>query len=320
MGFSQSLIQAHPACSDHKDSPMDFKPNSSPAPLKPLLMSLILLAVGVQRSSSYHMESLHRCSLRLLPISLAEKCFIPTTLPPIFRFTRMLVPKPEFMNPNPHFTTRKSLSTSHTAKAGWLLGMGEKKKTNLPDIVKAGDPVLHEPAREVDPKEIGSERIQKIIDDMVKVMRMAPGVGLAAPQIGIPLRIIVLEDTAEYIGYAPKNETKAQDRRPFDLLVIVNPKLKKKSNRTAFFFEGCLSVDGFRAIVERHLDVEVEGLSRDGQPIKVDASGWQARILQHECDHLEGTLYVDKMVPRTFRTVENLDLPLAEGCPKPGSR
>eukprot|EP00258_Populus_trichocarpa_P000269 XP_002298107.3 peptide deformylase 1A, chloroplastic/mitochondrial [Populus trichocarpa] len=283
-------------------------------------MNLILLAVGVQHSSSYHMESLHRCSLRLLPISLAEKCFKPTTLPPIFRFTRMLVPKPEFMNPNPHFTTRKSLSSSHTAKAGWLLGMGEKKKTSLPDIVKAGDPVLHEPAREVDPKEIGSERIQKIIDDMVKVMRMAPGVGLAAPQIGIPLRIIVLEDTAEYIGYAPKNETKAQDRRPFDLLVIVNPKLKKKSNRTAFFFEGCLSVDGFRAIVERHLDVEVIGLSRDGQPIKVDASGWQARILQHECDHLEGTLYVDKMVPRTFRTVENLDLPLAEGCPEPGSR
>jgi peptide deformylase len=80
------------------------------------------------------------------------------------------------------------------------------------------------------------------------------------------------------------------------------------------------SVDGFRAIVERHLDVEVIGLSRDGQPIKVDASGWQARILQHECDHLEGTLYVDKMVPRTFRTVENLDLPLAEGCPEPGSR
>lgn len=100
----------------------------------------------------------------------------------------------------------------------------------------------------------------------------------------------------------------------------MNPKLKKKSNRTAFFFEGCLSVDGFRAIVERHLDVEVVGLSRDGQPIKVDASGWQARILQHECDHLEGTLYVDQMVPRTFRTVENLDLPLAEGCPKPGSR
>ncbi|KAK4369198.1 hypothetical protein RND71_012990 [Anisodus tanguticus] len=166
--------------------------------------------------------------------------------------------------------------------------------------------------------EIGSERIQKIIDEMVKVMRNAPGVGLAAPQIGIPLKIIVLEDTNEYISYAPKDETKAQDRRPFDLLVIINPKLKKKGSKTALFFEGCLSVDGFRAVVERHLEVEVGGLDRNGKTIKVDASGWQARILQHECDHLDGTLYVDKMAPRTFRTVENLDLPLAAGCPKLG--
>ncbi|MBA0663837.1 hypothetical protein Goklo_003921 [Gossypium klotzschianum] len=135
-----------------------------------------------------------------------------------------------------------------------------------------------------------------------------------------PKGIIVLEDTTEYISYAPKEEIKAQDRRPFDLLVIINPKLKKRSNRSALFFEGCLSVDGFRAVVERHLDVEVTGFGRDGQPIKVDASGWQARILQHECDHLDGTLYVDKMVPRTFRTVQNLDLPLAEGCPKLGAR
>nr|POF03615.1 peptide deformylase 1a, chloroplastic [Quercus suber] len=79
-------------------------------------------------------------------------------------------------------------------------------------------------------------------------------------------------------------------------------------------------VDGFRAVVERYLDVEVAGLDQFGQPIKIDASGWQARILQHECDHLEGTLYVDKMITKTFRTVENLDLPLAEGCPKLGVR
>ncbi|PKI32281.1 hypothetical protein CRG98_047328 [Punica granatum] len=153
---------------------------------------------------------------------------------------------------------------------------------------------------------------------MVAVMRRAPGVGLAAPQIGLPLRIIVLEDTREYISYAPKEEIKAQDRRSFELLVILNPKLKKKSNRTALFFEGCLSVDGYRAVVERYLDVEVSGLDRDGKPIKVDATGWQARILQHECDHLDGTLYVDKMVPRTFRITENLNLPLADGCPKLG--
>lgn len=194
------------------------------------------------------------------------------------------------------------------------------KKPALPEIVKAGDPVLHETAREVPGGEIGSERVQKIIDDMVKVMRAAPGVGLAAPQIGIPLKIIVLEDTKEYISYAPKKEIEAQDRRAFDLLVIVNPKLKKKSDKTALFFEGCLSVDGFRAVVERSLEVEVTGLDRKGKPIKVDACGWKARILQHECDHLDGTLYVDKMVSRTFRTVENLDLPLPMGSPKLGPR
>ncbi|EEF44768.1 peptide deformylase 1A, chloroplastic [Ricinus communis] len=266
------------------------------------------------------METLHRFSLRLLPISLADKCLKPTKHHPIYRLTRIPISKPDFRTTIPYSITRKSLSSSSIAKAGWLLGLGENKKMSLPDIVKAGDPVLHEPAREVDPDEIGSERIQKIIDDMVKVMRRAPGVGLAAPQIGVPLRIIVLEDTTEYIGYAPKEETKAQDRRPFDLLVILNPKLKKKGNRTALFFEGCLSVDGFRAVVERSLEVEVSGLDRSGQPIKVDASGWQARILQHECDHLDGTLYVDKMVPRTFRTVDNLDLPLAEGCPNLGAQ
>ncbi|KAL7180062.1 hypothetical protein ACSBR1_043304 [Camellia fascicularis] len=141
---------------------------------------------------------------------------------------------------------------------------------------------------------------------MVMVMWKAPGVGLAAPQIGVPLKIIVLEDTKEYISYAPKEETKAQDRCPFDLLfinsltrVIVNPKLQRKSNKSALFVEGCLSVDGFRAVVERYLEVE-------------------ARILQHKCDHLDGTLYVDKMVPRTFRTVKNLELPLPIGSPKLG--
>lgn len=78
------------------------------------------------------------------------------------------------------------------------------------------------------------------------------------------------------------------------------------------------SVEGYRALVERHLEVEVTGLGRDGQPMKVTATGWKARILQHECDHLAGTLYVDKMVERTFRTTKNLRLPLPAGCPRPG--
>ncbi|XP_052174617.1 peptide deformylase 1A, chloroplastic [Diospyros lotus] len=268
------------------------------------------------------METIQRFTHRLLPIPISRRCSRTLTknavrAGPDTAIVRLL--RPEIVS-GAGLKARRSYSFSSSApRAGWFPGLGEKKQV-LPEIVEAGDPVLHEPAREVPPEDIGSDRIQKIIDDMVLVMRNAPGVGLAAPQIGIPLKIIVLEDTKKYISYAPKEETKAQDRRPFDLLVIVNPMLKKKSNKTALFFEGCLSVDGFRAVVERYLEVEVTGVDREGQPIKVDASGWQARILQHECDHLDGTLYVDKMVPRTFRTVKNLDLPLAVGCPKLGVR
>lgn len=206
---------------------------------------------------------------------------------------------------------------STMALVGGFFGFGEKKIV-LPETVQAGDPVLHECAEEVAEDEIVSERIQKIVDDMIAVMWNAPGVGLAAPQIGVPLQIIVLEDKEEYIRFTLKEEIEAQERHPFDLLIIINPKLKSKGTKTAKFFEGCLSVKGFRGLVERHLEVEVTGFGRDGLPIKVNATGWKARILQHECDHLSGLLYVDKLIPRTFRTVENFQLPLASGCPKPG--
>ncbi|XP_076923726.1 peptide deformylase 1A, chloroplastic-like [Bidens hawaiensis] len=265
---------------------------------------------------------------RIQRLPLAGKCSILTGASlfhtPISITRRQFKPAIKSAIKLQFITNNKDQNRSNSTgpvRAGWFLGLGDKKKpTDFPEIVQAGDPVLHEPAREVRPEEIGSDRVQKIIDDMVKVMRAAPGVGLAAPQIGIPLKIIVLEDTEEYIGYAPKGDIKAQDRRPFDLLVIINPNLQKKGNKSALFFEGCLSVDGYRAMVERFLDVEVTGLDRYGQPITVSASGWQARILQHECDHLAGTLYVDKMIKRTFRTVENLQLPLANGCPKLGVR
>ncbi|KAH8969907.1 hypothetical protein BDL97_02G058400 [Sphagnum fallax] len=192
-------------------------------------------------------------------------------------------------------------------------------KAKVPDVVQAGDPVLHEPAEEVKKEDIGSVHIEKTINDMVATMRNAPGVGLAAPQIGVPLQIIVLEDTTELMSYTSVEECEAQHRYPFDLLVIINPKLTKKANSgSAFFFEGCLSVEGYRALVERCFEVEVSGLGRDGQPITVTAKGWKARILQHECDHLQGILYVDRMVPRSFRTTQNLRLPLPAGCPRPG--
>ena len=103
-------------------------------------------------------------------------------------------------------------------------------------------------------------------------------------------------------------------------LRIPYPFLPRVSSLTTSSVITFCSVQGFLAVVERYLDVEVSGFDPNGAPIKINASGWQARILQHECDHLDGTLYVDKMLPRTFRTAENLDLPLACGCPKLGPR
>ncbi|KAI3984551.1 hypothetical protein MKX01_040428 [Papaver californicum] len=278
------------------------------------------------------MEMIYRFSNLLSPISIADKCFKNSVNKPFIRTpilgshlnqeksfkSKVLDLKTPAFNGYSKLITSKPFSSSIAAKAGWLLGLGGEKKQILPEIVKAGDPVLHEPARDVSVDEIGTEKIERIIDNMINVMRQAPGVGLAAPQIGIPLKIIVLEDTKEYIGYASKQDIKEQDRRVFDLLVILNPKLEKKGSKTALFFEGCVSVDGFRAVVERHLEVEVTGLGRDGKPLKVGASGWQARILQHECDHLDGTIYVDMMVPKTFRTLENLELPLPSAVPKLG--
>ncbi|XP_061337980.1 peptide deformylase 1A, chloroplastic/mitochondrial-like [Gastrolobium bilobum] len=257
------------------------------------------------------MEALRRLAasfrLRLIPICVLLNCLVTPSA-------------------SDNTTNGTSVSTTTTSRfmfssaAAASSSSGWFEKLNLPKIVKAGDPVLHQPAREVDAVEMKSEKVQKIIDDMIRVMRNATGVGLAAPQIGIPLRIIVLENTEEYMSYFTKEEIEAQDSRPFDLLVILNPKLKKKSNRTALFFEACLSVNGYGAVLERYLDVEVEGFDRYGETIKINASGWQARILQHECDHLDGILYVDKMTPRTFRSAENTNLPLAHGCPKLGPR
>lgn len=152
------------------------------------------------------MESIHR----LLPTFVAGKCLrtpklSPFRLAPSLRLhsTAFATSKPGHSDPSPIFAnriTRRSSSSSATsiARAGWLLGLGDKNPA-FPPIVKAGDPVLHEPAEDVEREEIGSDRIQKIIDDMVKVMRKAPGVGLAAPQIGIPLRVSSNYDFCAYL-------------------------------------------------------------------------------------------------------------------------
>jgi peptide deformylase len=168
-------------------------------------------------------------------------------------------------------------------------------------ISQAGDPVLRKQARELSVEEIQSAAVQQLIELMRETMRDTPGVGLAAPQVGESLALAVIEDRDEYLGGLTRDQLKERERRAVPFHVIVNPKLTAVAGTAQMtFFEGCLSVSGFVAAVPRAREVRVEALDHRGKPISIEAKGWYARILQHEIDHLSGTLYIDHMLPRTF--------------------
>ncbi|ADO69932.1 peptide deformylase [Stigmatella aurantiaca] len=172
-------------------------------------------------------------------------------------------------------------------------------------IVQAGEPVLRQRARELTPEEISSPEVKQLIQLMRDTMRDAPGVGLAAPQVGVGLRLVVVEDRAEYhVGIKPE-DLSARERQPVDFHVLINPTLVVEDPALVEFHEGCLSVAGFSALVPRARGVRVEALDEHGAPVTLVAKGWYARILQHEFDHLEGRLYLDRMEPRSFSTAEN---------------
>jgi peptide deformylase len=182
-------------------------------------------------------------------------------------------------------------------------------------IVQTGEPVLRQVARPLMPEEIAHAAIQDLIAHMRDTMRDAPGVGLAAPQIGLGIQLAVVEDRAEYFtGIAPE-VLASRERHPVPFMVLINPTIIEYSDDTVEFFEGCLSVAGFSALVKRSRRVAVEYLDERAQPQRVEASGWFARILQHEIDHLRGSLYIDRMETRSFTSIENIgkhwkDLPV----------
>jgi peptide deformylase len=173
-------------------------------------------------------------------------------------------------------------------------------------IVQAGDPVLRKQGELLTRDEISSPRIQELIESMRETMREAPGVGLAAPQIGESIQLAVIEDRAEYLADVPAEQLAKYQRSPVPFHVIINPKLTVLDDQSAKFYEGCLSIEGFTATVDRALNVRVECLNERGEEVTIDAHGWYARILQHEIDHLNGKLYIDRMETRSFSTVENL--------------
>ncbi len=151
------------------------------------------------------------------------------------------------------------------------------------EILRLGHPSLREPARPVGSDELGRREVQTLIDDMIETMRAAPGVGLAAPQIGRDLQLFVWEAETAEAEEAPAARA------------IVNPMIEPESGELVYDWEGCLSIPELRGLVPRHPSIRLHGLDRDGSPIDAVVEGFEARIVQHENDHLNGVVFLDRM-------------------------
>lgn len=154
----------------------------------------------------------------------------------------------------------------------------------LRTIVTLPEPVLRRKAR---PVAKFDKDLHTLIDDMVETMREAPGVGLAAPQIGLSERLLVIE-------YYEREEDEENEEAPKKVWAVINPEIVKASEEMLMGVEGCLSIPGLLGEVERHAEVQVRAMNRHGKPMKIKARGWLARIFQHEIDHLNGVLFTDR--------------------------
>ncbi|HEX6460163.1 MAG TPA: peptide deformylase [Thermoleophilaceae bacterium] len=168
------------------------------------------------------------------------------------------------------------------------------------EIVTVGDPVLRERARELSLDELRSDEIQRLIDDMIDTKRAAHGAGIAANQVGLAVRVAVVEVEPGNPRYPYKP--------PVDLAVIVNPEIEPVDDELFAVNEGCLSVPDLRGDVERFVNVRVRYLDREGEPHEEVRRGLTAGTFQHEVDHLDGVLFLDRVRdPATFSTWEQFD-------------
>ncbi len=155
-------------------------------------------------------------------------------------------------------------------------------------IAKMGHPVLRRRAEEVpDPT---APAVQQLIDDMIETMRDAPGTGLAAPQVHVPLRLVIFTVSAERSQREDGEEGEA-----VPLTVLINPEIEAVGSETSLGWEGCLSVPGLMGRVPRHRAIRYRAFDLEGQRIEREAEGFHARVVQHECDHLDGILYPQRM-------------------------
>jgi len=162
-------------------------------------------------------------------------------------------------------------------------------------VAHLGNPVLRRVAAQVDPRELATPEMQRFLDDMVDTMREYDGIGLAAPQVHVSKQITVIE------GELLKDEENVPEVAR-GLLVLVNPALRFKTERRLQMWEGCLSVPGLRGRTARLRHLEIEALDRQGNPLRFEAQGYFAGVVQHELDHLAGKVFLDRMKDLTTLT------------------
>ncbi|WP_370504651.1 peptide deformylase [Cellulomonas sp. ICMP 17802] len=181
----------------------------------------------------------------------------------------------------------------------WIVEAGTRSPEGLAPIVQAGHPALRAVATPYD-GQLSDEELAALLDVMHRTMRAAPGVGLAAPQLGLPLALAVLEDP----GSVSEEHAEVREREPLPFRVLVNPRYTPVDAEHVAFYEGCLSVVGYQAVVARARQVHLVGLDEHGTALDEVVSGWSARIVQHETDHLGGTLYLDRAELRSLAATD----------------
>jgi peptide deformylase len=170
---------------------------------------------------------------------------------------------------------------------------------SIREVVAIGDPVLREPSRELDPREIASFEVQTLIDDLIETKRATHGTGIAANQVGEPLRVAIVE--------VEEGNPRYPYKPPEPLTVMINPTIEPLGEELIEINEGRLSVPDLRGSLQRHLAIRVRYLDREGIQHEKVKRGLTAGTFQHEVDHLDGVLFVDRADPRTFATWEHFD-------------
>lgn len=194
-------------------------------------------------------------------------------------------------------------SAARVILSGLQMLKGHLRGGGIQHVCQIGNPVLRKVANPVPRDKISTAEFQQLLDHMIRIMRETRGVGLAAPQVGVSLQVFCMELTELHLKLLGPEKAADLQMTKLPLTILINPHLTITNHATIVREEGCLSVGGYVGRVARATAVQVKGINRHGNDEQHDLIGWSARIVQHEVDHLQGVIYVDKMAAGSLRSM-----------------